>query len=87
MIDDKAQEAIREAYEKTVLKEAVGGLEPIVDNFVRFLMGDPKTAVSYLSRLKPPKLPIPQPGEEFNMMWSDMFKAITTAINKTVRGK
>ena len=87
MIDDVAQKKIMEAYEKTVLNEAVGGLEPIVDNFVRYLMGDKKVSLRYLTSLTPPKMAIPNPGEEFNEMWYAMHKAIMKAIQTTVRGK
>lgn len=74
MIDDVAQKKIMEAYEK-------------VDNFIRYLIGDKKIALRYLTSLNPPKLAIPPAGDEYNEMYDAMFKAIMKAIQTTVRGK
>ncbi len=51
MIDDKAQEAIREAYEKTILTEGKEG-QAFVDAVVRFMIGDRDVALNQLKKMK-----------------------------------
>ena len=58
MIDDKAQEAIMEAYEKSVLKNEVtlneqgNTIFDVADIFTRFLIGDRQVAIRQLQQLE-----------------------------------
>lgn len=56
-----------------------------VDQFVRFLVGDRKVAVRELERIQGNKLfDIPQDSQEYNKMYSGLFKDIRKAIEKNL---
>ncbi len=91
MIDDKAQEAIREAYEKTILTEGKEG-QAFVDAVVRFMIGDRDVALNQLKKMKDVNL-VPGVGamasddaRSYNLLVRDLYNGIYNAIRNQVAG-
>lgn len=98
MIDDEAQKNIREAYEKTILKEGTineDTIRDVADIFTRFLIGDRKIAIRQLKSLE--KSPIkgidgtgelidraldPKTGDMTN--WNKLFGNLRSDFTKVI---
>ena len=89
MIDDKAQNSIMEAYEKTVLSEisTPGGMLGISELFARYLIGDKDIAVRQLTKLEPQLQGdmIPKEAKEYNNLFSNLKKDIYKALVKNIK--
>ena len=92
MIDDVAQQKIREAYEKTVLNEARTDealsmeLNRVIDNFARYLIGDRKNAIRELEKLIKTSVPFPQKStDEYNKMFNSLYSDIKKAVEKNIK--
>jgi len=87
MIDDVAQKKIMEAYEKTVLNEALSmELNRVIDNFVRYLIGDRKNAIRELEKLIKTDVPFSQKStDEYNKMFNSLYSDIKKAVEKNIK--
>lgn len=73
------------------LNEATGGreLEHVIDNFVRYLIGDRQGAINALKKVANKDLgfEVPTIGKEFNDTFTDLFVDISKAIKKNLLWK
>jgi len=97
MIDDKAQDSIMEAYERTILNEQGNTIRDVADIYARFLIGDRQLALRQLKDLE--KKPIkgidgtnglinsvldPEKGDmsKWNELFANLREGFRKVINK-----
>ena len=85
MIDDRAQQKILEAYEKTILNEVTSNIKDVAHDMARLIMGDKDIALKSLNKSLPLEQATFQPGPEYNKAFTQLFKDIESAIIKALR--
>ena len=61
-------------------------LKKVIDQFVRFLIGDRKVALRELESLKKFSFPIPKvDNKEYNDLYGNLFKGLRQAIEKNMK--
>lgn len=79
------EEKIDEGEEKIDEGRGSQGLESVIDDFVRFLIGDRNVALNGLKKMAKSKFMddyIPEPGKDYNNLYAELFADISKAIKK-----
>lgn len=73
-------------YKKYLVEESVvtHDVKRVVDNFVRFLIGDRKVAISGFTKLIKTNVPLPNDmsSEEYNTIYKNIFDGMIKTIKK-----